>query len=39
MIKTYTGPMHSGKTAAMIADYNKIWNNIRSLRNEKCKKK
>lgn len=26
MIKTFTGPMHSGKTAAMIATYNKIWN-------------
>lgn len=26
MIKTYTGPMHSGKTSAMITDYNKIWN-------------
>ena len=26
MIKTFTGPMHSGKTAAMIAAYNKIWN-------------
>ena len=26
MIKTFTGPMHSGKTAAMIATYKKIWN-------------
>ena len=26
MIKTFTGPMHSGKTAQMIATYNKIWN-------------
>lgn len=26
MIKTYTGPMHSGKTSAMITDYKKIWN-------------
>ena len=26
MIKTFTGPMHSGKTAAMIMAYNKIWN-------------
>ncbi len=26
MIKTFTGPMHSGKTAAMITAYNKIWN-------------
>ena len=26
MIKTFTGPMHSGKTAAMITTYNKIWN-------------
>ena len=26
MIKTYTGPMHSGKTSAMITDYFKIWN-------------
>ena len=26
MIKTYTGPMHSGKSSAMIVDYNKIWN-------------
>ncbi len=26
MIKTYTGPMHSGKTSAMITEYNKIWN-------------
>lgn len=26
MIKTFTGPMHSGKTAAMIAAYNRIWN-------------
>ncbi len=26
MIKTFTGPMHSGKTAQMIAAYNKIWN-------------
>ena len=26
MIKTFTGPMHSGKTAAMIATYNNIWN-------------
>ncbi len=26
MIKTFTGPMHSGKTSAMITEYNKIWN-------------
>lgn len=26
MIKTFTGPMHSGKTSAMITAYNKIWN-------------
>ena len=26
MIKTFTGPMHSGKTAAMITAYNNIWN-------------
>ena len=26
MIKTFTGPMHSGKTAEMINCYNKIWN-------------
>ncbi len=26
MITTFTGPMHSGKTAAMITTYNKIWN-------------
>ncbi|MBR4693520.1 MAG: AAA family ATPase [Bacilli bacterium] len=26
MITTFTGPMHSGKTAAMISTYNKIWN-------------
>lgn len=26
MIKTFTGPMHSGKTAAMIMTYQKIWN-------------
>ncbi len=26
MIKTYTGPMHSGKTSAMITAYKKIWN-------------
>ncbi len=26
MIKTFTGPMHSGKTEAMITVYNKIWN-------------
>lgn len=26
MIRTFTGPMHSGKTAAMISCYNKIWN-------------
>ena len=26
MITTFTGPMHSGKTAAMMAAYNKIWN-------------
>ena len=26
MIKTYTGPMHSGKTKAMIDDYNSIYN-------------
>ena len=26
MIKTYTGPMHSGKSSAMIVDYYKIWN-------------
>ena len=26
MITTFTGPMHSGKTSAMIATYNKIWN-------------
>ena len=26
MIKSYTGPMHSGKTAAMINEYMKIWN-------------
>lgn len=31
MIKTFTGPMHSGKTAEMISAYLKIWNkkNIR----------
>ena len=26
MIKTFTGPMHSSKTAALITTYNKIWN-------------
>lgn len=26
MIKTFTGPMHSGKTEQMISIYNKIWN-------------
>lgn len=26
MIKTFTGPMHSGKTEQMISVYNKIWN-------------
>ena len=26
MITTFTGPMHSGKTAAMMNAYNKIWN-------------
>ena len=26
MITTFTGPMHSGKTAAMLNAYNKIWN-------------
>ena len=26
MITTFTGPMHSGKTAAMMVAYNKIWN-------------
>lgn len=26
MIRTFTGPMHSGKTAAMIVEYNKIYN-------------
>ena len=26
MIKTFTGPMHSGKSAAMVAEYKKIWN-------------
>lgn len=26
MIKTFTGPMHSSKTASLITTYNKIWN-------------
>ena len=26
MIRSFTGPMHSGKTAALISSYNKIWN-------------
>ena len=26
MIRVYTGPMHSGKSSAMITAYNKIWN-------------
>ena len=26
MIKTFTGPMHSGKTAAMMKEYFSIWN-------------
>ena len=26
MIKTFVGPMHSGKTAALMLEYNKIYN-------------